>query len=261
MTALPRLLQLADTAFPTGAFAHSLGLEGAHAAGELRDEHDLERLLRRQLEGLATSDLVAVRAAHGLTGEAALVTEATGRETNVGPVRADEGPVPARGGLDLPAPPWLAPLIVLDHELDATRATRETREATRATGERFLIAAVALLGDRRLRALHDAVAAGTTPGTLPVAWGVATRAAGITVEAAVEAAASAALAALAAAGQRLVPLGGVATQRALWRAGEAINAAIARSAAIDPAELCSFVPELDVRSAQHERQRVRLFIS
>jgi urease accessory protein len=86
-------------------------------------------------------------------------------------------------------------------------------------------------------------------------------AAGVPGEDAVRAQAFAALAALAAAGQRLVPLGGVATQRALWRAGDAIDEAVARSATVDPAEPCSFVPEIDVRSAQHERQRVRLFIS
>jgi urease accessory protein len=226
--ALTRLLQLADTAFPTGAFAHSLGLEAAHAAGDLRDEHDLERHLRRQLTGLETSDLVVVRAAHA------------------------EASSPA---------PDLDALVALDHELDATRATRETREATRATGERFLIAAVELLDDPVLGALHAAVGAGGTPGTLPVAWGVACAAAGVPGEDAVRAQAFAALAALAAAGQRLVPLGGVATQRALWRAGDAIDEAVARSATVDPAEPCSFVPEIDVRSAQHERQRVRLFIS
>ena len=228
MPALTRLLQLADTAFPTGAFAHSLGLEAAHAAGDLRDERDLERHLRRHLAGLATSDLVMARAAHA------------------------EASAPA---------PDVDGLVVLDRELDATRATRETREATRATGERFLIAAVELVDDPVLRALHDAVGAGDAPGTLPVAWGVACAAAGVDAEDAVRAQAFAALAALAAAGQRLVPLGGVATQRALWRAGGAIDDAVALSATVDPAEPCSFVPEIDVRSAQHERQRVRLFIS
>jgi len=228
MSATSRLLQLADTAFPTGAFAHSLGLEAEHAAGGLRNERDLERLLRRQLQGLATGDLVVVRAAHA------------------------EASSPA---------PRLDALIALDHELDATRATRETREATRATGERFLIAAVELLDGPVLAALHAAVGAGETPGTLPVAWGVACAAAGVDAEEAVRAQAFTALSALAAAGQRLVPLGGVATQRALWRAGTAIDSAVALSATVDPAEPCSFVPEIDVRSAQHERQRVRLFIS
>ncbi|MEV4421406.1 urease accessory UreF family protein [Patulibacter sp. NPDC049589] len=228
MSALSRLLQLADTAFPTGAFAHSLGLEAEHAAGGLRDEHDLERLLRRHLTGLATSDLVAVRAAHAQASAAA---------------------------------PDLDALIVLDREVDATRVTRETREASRATGERFLIAAVELLDDAVLAGLHAAVGSRETPGTLPVAWGVACAAVGVDAEAAARAQAFTALSALAAAGQRLVPLGGVATQRALWRSGDAIDDAVRLSAAIDPAEPCSFVPEVDVRSAQHERQRVRLFIS
>jgi urease accessory protein len=225
---LNRLLQLADTAFPTGAFAHSLGLEAEHASGGLRDEGDLERLLRRHLDGLATGDLVAVRAAHGEASAAA---------------------------------PDLDALIALDREVDATRATRETRDASRATGERFLIAAVELLDDAVLAGLHAAVGSGDAPGTLPVAWGVACAGLRTGADEAVHAHAFTALSALAAAGQRLVPLGGVATQRALWRAGAAIDDAVALSRTIDPAEPCSFVPEIDVRAAQHERQRVRLFIS
>ena len=228
MTTLLRLLQLADTAFPTGAFAHSLGLEGAHAAGDLRDERDLRRTLRRQLDGMATGDLPVCLAAHAATGA---------------------------GGQPL------ATLVDLDRELDATRPTRETREAARATGERFLLAATALVADPLLAALRRAVDARTTPGTLPVAWGAAGAAIGADGDATAQALAFSSLAALAAAGQRLIPLGGVATQAALADAADAIPDAVARAATVDPAEPCSFVPELDVRSAQHERQRVRLFIS
>jgi len=41
--------QLADSAFPTGAFAHSFGLEAAHQHGEVRDGDELRVFLRASL--------------------------------------------------------------------------------------------------------------------------------------------------------------------------------------------------------------------
>ena len=41
--------QLADSAFPTGAFAHSFGLEAAHQHGEVRDGEELRVFLRASL--------------------------------------------------------------------------------------------------------------------------------------------------------------------------------------------------------------------
>ncbi|MDP9362684.1 MAG: hypothetical protein M3Q10_00380, partial [Chloroflexota bacterium] len=48
--ALLLLLQLADSAFPTGAFAFSHGLEGLLDAGLLRGEADVAAVLRVHVE-------------------------------------------------------------------------------------------------------------------------------------------------------------------------------------------------------------------
>src|ERR1700738_4462756 len=52
MSELPALLQLADAAFPAGAFAHSFGLETAVAEGFVRDEATLVAWLRAYLDGI-----------------------------------------------------------------------------------------------------------------------------------------------------------------------------------------------------------------
>lgn len=58
------LWQLADSAFPTGGFAHSGGLEAAWQHGEVRNRDELREWLKAGLHQLATTALIFVNATH-----------------------------------------------------------------------------------------------------------------------------------------------------------------------------------------------------
>ncbi len=58
------LLQLADSGFPTGGFAHSAGLEGAWQAGELASPAALRRFAEDALWQMGQGALPLLRAAH-----------------------------------------------------------------------------------------------------------------------------------------------------------------------------------------------------
>ncbi len=222
-TPLLRLLQLSDTAFPTGSFAHSMGLEAFVGAGRLRSVEDLERLAAIYLNSLSTSDCVALRAAYA--------------------TRLDQ-------------------VIEIDRLLSATKLTRELRSASTATGGRFL-ASVAALGVEGpvLEDYTRAVRGDEAPGNMAVGYGVAAPALRLGVEEALLSYLYAAASSLVAAGQKLIPLGGSAAQRVLYRLDGEITRAVEKSEEVALEDMCAFAPEVDVRSMLHERQRVRLYIS
>jgi urease accessory protein len=56
--------QLADSAFPTGSFAHSGGLEAAWQGGEVRDVAELERFARGVVEQTASAVVPLLNAVH-----------------------------------------------------------------------------------------------------------------------------------------------------------------------------------------------------
>lgn len=222
--ALLSLLQISDTAFPTGAFAHSMGLEAFYDAGELKDSDDLRRFVKLTLGSLATSDCVALRAAYA----------------------ADS----------------VEELTRVDQLLAATKLTRELREASAATGRRFLASVEALgVQGRSLSGFADSVQDGDSPGNLAVGFGVAAPALDVKLPDALHAYLYSTVASLVAAGQKLIPLGGNVAQRVLYELHEEIIEAAEESKDLWLEEIHAFAPTIDVRSMLHERQRTRLYIS
>lgn len=218
-----RVLQISDTAFPTGAFAHSMSLEAFHEAGELAEAEDLRRVVGLHLSTLATSDCVAFRASFG-------------------------------AGLE--------ELFRIDRLLTATKLVRELRSASASTGRRFLLSVAALgVEDGVLRAFTDAARNGETPANLAVGYGVAAPALGLGLDETLHAYLYSNAASLVAAGQKLIPLGGSAAQRVFYGLGEEIEAAAKISELLEVDDMYAFAPTIDIRSMLHERQRTRLYIS
>src|ERR1700694_976067 len=62
------LWQLADSAFPTGGFAHSSGLEAAWQHGEVRNRVELNSFLEANLDQLGHAALPLVTTAHDELG-------------------------------------------------------------------------------------------------------------------------------------------------------------------------------------------------
>lgn len=223
--ALLPLLQLSDSAFPTGSFSHSLGLEALVASGVVYDEKTLAAAVADHLGALATSDCAALRGAVG-----------------------------ARS---------LERVIALDHALAATKLARESRTASAAMGRSLLESAVALgLDNSQLARYREAVRGRQAPGGHAVAYGLVAGALAVDdEEEAVTAYAYGATAALVAAGQKLVPLGQRAAQRVLFGLHDRVAAAVATSADVDPGDPFAFAPVAEVASMAHERLETRLYIS
>ena len=221
---LPFLLQTSDPLFPTGAYAHSLGLEELArlgASGVVRDEATLLDFFRGQvIPALACFELPHLRFAHDA----------------------------ARTG-DVPA------LCTLDRELAAWKVARETRDASAQLGARRLRALLQIDPCELLQRCET---------ELPwkhhlVIYGAQMR--GVPLEAALAAWMYQSLSGFCVAALKLIRIGQEGCQRALRAALAFAPRTVADSLAVPRAEAGWFNPLLDIAAMRHEHANERLFIS
>lgn len=237
-----RLFQLADSALPIGAMAHSFGLEMLTSAETLTTAN-LSEFLRGYLEEVGSMEAAFCRTAFHLSCDA---TE------NFSPKR------------------WLD----LNDLLSALKPARESRSGSAALGRNFLNAAAAL---GNFPVIHAALQATRESALRPqpnqppaaihhaTAFGLASGALGFPEDRAILAFLHQSATSLVSACQRLLPLGQSQATRILWELKPAIIEAAANSAraaaSANLESVCCFTPLLDWGAMEHPALATRLFIS
>jgi urease accessory protein len=219
---LPWLLQVNDSQFPSGAYAHSLGLEELVQREIVRNPKDLEAFLQRQIvPGLLAFELPYLSGAHAVAAGG-----------NVESLRA------------------------MDVELDAWKLAAELRAASRQLGSRRL----ALVRKLAPAPLLECYAESDAPCHHLIVCALELR--DTPVEAAVCAFAYQTLSGYAYASMKLMRLGQERAQSLVRGAlGALLSQPGRESLTTDSARIGWFNPLLEIASMRHARAGERLFIS
>ena len=222
---LARLLQVNDSAFPTGGYAHSYGFEQIVRFGLVHDAESMTHYLECHLwPMLIHFELPVVR----LAQEAALIDDEVD-------------------------------LIVLDSCVDATKTAQELREASRSTGRQRLHAFCENKASPILTRFAQAVEEGRARAHHAVVYGIGL--ADFPRQAVLTSWAFQSLSAVCLSAPKLLRLGQNAAQRVLTTSLACMDTRVAQSLAIPREELGWFDPLVEIASMQHEIAYERLFIS
>lgn len=226
-TWLAGLLQTTDSLFPTGAYAHSFGLEGLSHTEIVTDLKTLRAfLLEDGLPALARTDLPI--AAHAW--------EAAGEPVDWNSLRK---------------------LCLLG---SALRGAREPREACEAIGSQRLDLAEKLHGGIA-REFNQHAVRENWPRPSSVAAAIEARALGAPREAMLSAIIYSTTAGFISASVKLLRLGQNACQTLLTEALETTPQLIDTALALEAEEIGSYNPWWDIAASRHEHADFRLFIS
>ena len=216
------VLQLCDSLFPVGSFAHSDGLEAAVADGQVVSAADVRAWLETVLHVT-------------LTG-----ADGPGLRNTITALHAND----------------LAAIAATDDELYAMRPSSAGRNATRTQGDRLLKTWQHIRPSTRLEAVMTA----RPHHTFPVAFGIVCDVAGLTVVDALEGFFYTRLAAGVSAAMRLMSIGQHEAHQLLADLLREVPACAARVAAgVEPPR--AFSPHMDIASMRHQYVHSRLFRS
>jgi urease accessory protein len=225
------LLQLSDSAFPSGRYTLSYGLETLVQSGQLpvpAESATLVTLLGDSIRfGAAPSDGAALACAHRAAS--------------------------ADGDVDLEL------IALVDARLTAVKLPREAREASARTGRAVMATASAAIGGIPLNAYAALVKAGRTPGNHAVVVGLLSAQLDVPRLEAVAAELYAFSSSWAAAAVRLGLVDHRRAQALLHRSRQLIADAAARVVDRDVNQILSCTPLLDVIAMRHEQAELRLF--
>ena len=220
---LPALLQSSDSLFPSGAYAHSSGLEEIVRLGLVADEASLKIFLRdHAVPVLEHLELPYVRFTYSAAQDA---------------------------DLDL--------LSRLSHEISAWKISREAREASLQLGQGRLQAARKIFP----HPLLDALAASSLAKHQIIVYGCQMAAAGAPQRETLAAYFYQALSGMCAASLKLIRIGPEGSHRALREALTDSDSVVESSLRVRREDAGWFSPTLEIATMRHEYAEERLFIS
>lgn len=226
LAGLLTVMQLSDSALPTGAFSHSFGMETYLQRGSIDSADSYTAWASGYLHQIAYTEGLAVR----LTAEAAAHDDHQR-------------------------------IIDIDQLLYASAIPKQIRDAGTSMGQRMnTIVETALSETPALRHYRDAIDDGTCHGHPAVVFALAT-AAHVSIQEATAAYLMQLATSLTQNAIRSIPLGQNAGQKVLSALRHTVPDVVAVIFTLDDRDLGASAPGLEIAQMMHETQRARMFMS
>lgn len=226
MTQIMRLLQFTDSTFPVGTFSFSNGLETAGCENIVKDKHTLHEFAKSQALQAAFTDGVAALAAH----RAYLAGNYDG-------------------------------IVEADRTLILCKMNDEARQMLKRMGKKLGELGVKLFDSDFARRWLEDIKTEKTPGTYPVAQGIAFAAAGISEEDLFSSHQYGVVNMVLSAALRCVRVSHYDTQEILYEMSSEVPALYERVSKLGVGEMHAFFPELDILASLHEKGNMRMFMN
>ena len=218
------LLQLTDSALPTGAFSHSLGLESYLSTRQVHDEATFTIWLEKFLsQSLVYSDGLVVRLAWEAEDAAAIAR--------------------------------------VDQLVHAAAVPREIREAGIKMGARMLHVATSVFPTKELSSYQEQILAGECFGHPGVAFALGAKGAGAPCPDAIAGYLFSTITSMTQNAIRGIPIGQDAGQRVLRAMHQPVIDAVEVIMGLTEFDLGAAAPGLEIAQMRHEHLRARMFMS